>query len=132
MKRTQILTVSNHKGNNSQVEINAEAYVCPFLGMENDPETSFLFVSPGNFCHRLNPPRPVSTGYQGSVCFDRQAFVECPIYKKNWNRKLPEGFAPRKGGQVGNQKLTPGWLVLLLVISLAVLAASIYFFVPVN
>lgn len=132
MKTTQILTVSNHKGNNTQADPNSEAYVCPFLGMENDPETSFLFVSPGNFCHRLNPPKPVSTGYQGSVCFDRRAFVECPIYKKNWNRKLPEGFTPRNGGRVGDQKLTPVWLVMLLLFSLTILGTSVFFFVLAN
>lgn len=110
------------------IDINTESYVCPFLGMEEDPETTFLFSSPGNFCHRLNPPKPISTGYQGSVCFDSQAFVLCPIYKKNWDGKLPEGFNQRDSSTAHAKNLTSRWLVILLIISLVFLGVSLYFF----
>lgn len=129
MKRIQFTTISKHQGNNTHMEPHTESFVCPFLGMEEDPETSFLFVSPGNYCHRLKPPKPVSTGYQGSVCFDRNAFVQCPIYKKSWNGKLPEEFGQRNANTVRKQKLTPGWAVLLLLVSLILLGISVYFFV---
>lgn len=112
----------------AQVDTYSETLICPMLGMEDDPETSFLFPSPGNFCHRLKPPKAVSTGYQGTVCFDNKAFVQCPIYQKNWNGKLPEGFRQRNGGGDTQERLTPRWAVLLLLLSLILLVASAYFF----
>ncbi|MBX3048650.1 MAG: hypothetical protein KIT46_03535 [Anaerolineales bacterium] len=111
-----------------QGDSSVETLVCPFLGMEDDSETSFLFPSPGNFCHRPKPAKSVSTGYQGAVCFDNKAFLHCPVYQKNWNGKLPEGFRQRIVKNGSQEQLTPRWVVLLLFLSLIFLAISAYFF----
>jgi hypothetical protein len=129
MRKTKFDADSNQKGAASPVASEAGPYACPFLGLESDPETSFLFVSPGNFCHSLKPPKPVSVGYQGSVCFDIEAYQECPIFKKSSKDKLPEGFAPRHTAKTGDQKLTPSWMIFLLFVSLVLLMISIYLLV---
>ncbi len=127
MERTQLDIASNQKNSLGHKKAEGELHVCPFLGMQADPETSFLFTSPGNFCHRLQPPKAVSLGYQGTVCFDSKAFMKCPIYQEKWDGTFPEGFRQRNGNS-SSQPLTPRWVIFLLLASLILLAVSAYIF----
>ncbi len=61
---------------------------CPFVGLKNDPETSFSYASKSNYCHKVQPPEPVSISYQGSACLT-EAYKRCPIYSPDWDGPLP-------------------------------------------
>ncbi|MBX3048639.1 MAG: hypothetical protein KF885_05630 [Anaerolineales bacterium] len=127
MTTSQLGISSQHEDTHPEGEAQTGFNICPFLGMEDDPQTSFLFTSPGNFCHRLKPPKAVSIGYQGATCFDSKAFVKCPIYQKKWDGTLPEGFRHRNGNNSSQQPLTPPrWVILLLLLSLILLGISAY------
>jgi hypothetical protein len=121
ISRKPITINGDNNGNLSR-----EILVCPYLGTEEDPQTSFLFTSQGNYCHRLSPARPVSTGYQGRICFDRGAFVACPLYEGERNNRLPEGFVQNRDALGKPSKLVPRWILFTLTIALASLAITIY------
>ena len=61
---------------------------CPFVGLKNDPETSFSYASKSNYCHKVQPPEPVSISYQESACLTA-AYKRCPIYSPDWDGPLP-------------------------------------------
>ncbi len=52
---------------------------CPSLGALHDSSTLHDFPSPGNYCHRLQPPvRPTNLHQEGFCLSGRQA--QCPIF----------------------------------------------------
>jgi hypothetical protein len=47
---------------------NERSTVCPFLGLRDDPATSYALPSAENHCHRTPSPWPVPYNYQGTIC----------------------------------------------------------------
>jgi hypothetical protein len=61
---------------------------CPFLGVREDSETHFATSSPGNYCHKVNPPEPVLFDHQESFCLGGE-FLSCPVFSNDWTGPLP-------------------------------------------
>jgi hypothetical protein len=63
-------------------EAPADATVCPFLGLRNDPSTRYDFPDPGNSCRPTGTTRsqPIDLGHQQSRCLTA-AHAQCARYR---------------------------------------------------
>lgn len=79
---------------------------CPYLGLEDDPETWFAFSSDSNHCHRVSPTEPVARSYQTETCLSEN-FVQCPVFRaaEGWRGRLPRELH-RSGGQRRHRRPT--------------------------
>lgn len=53
--------------------------VCPYLGVEDDPETAVAFPSPRNRCYRTAPPDAIKVSHQANHCLG-SGHLACPIF----------------------------------------------------
>lgn len=58
---------------------------CPYLGLKDDPQTCMAYAAAANFCHRLQPPKPVSLVHQHQVCLTSQ-YASCKILQGGQDR----------------------------------------------
>jgi hypothetical protein len=87
---------------------------CPFIGLEDDPDTRFLFASPAACCHRADPVSAIDLGHQQTYCLT-SVYTLCPVFMRVEWSPLPVALAyhdrvsrPSKRGWL--------WLVIGLVI----------------
>ena len=55
--------------------------ICPYLGLQHDPQTPALFPSERNFCHRTGSPHVILDTHQQSYCLVAE-HQTCPIFNK--------------------------------------------------
>jgi LysM repeat protein len=61
---------------------------CPYIGLQDDPETQVAFPSEINFCHHLKTPGPVSLEYQRTFCQSGRHIL-CEIFPEGHYTRLP-------------------------------------------
>jgi LysM repeat protein len=83
---------------------------CHFLGLRDDPDTVRAFPSIGNYCHRAEPPEPVSIEYQTSHCFSF-AHRHCPVLLASVAAPLPPEIAAFPATNLRNRRIAL-WSVL--------------------
>jgi len=54
---------------------------CPFVGLEQDPQSLTSYPSSRNFCYRLRQPKSVRLEYQQQYCLS-SAYQRCLVYKR--------------------------------------------------
>lgn len=62
--------------------------VCPYLGLQDDPETHVAFPSETNFCHHLKTPGPVNLEYQRTFCQSGRHLL-CAVFPEGRYTRLP-------------------------------------------
>ena len=63
---------------------------CPFIGLEDDPGTRLLFVSPAACCHRADPVSAVNLTQQQDYCLITTHKL-CPVFvRPEWSPLPPE------------------------------------------
>jgi len=82
---------------------------CPYLGLEDDPETWFAFSSDPNYCHRVSPAEPVAKRYQTEACLSEN-FAACPVFRaaENWRGRLPREIRHSDSGGRRRRTHKPG------------------------
>jgi len=61
---------------------------CPYLSIQEDPETQLAFPSIRNCCRRARPIVPVNLSHQASHCLSSK-FVNCPVPTHKLDSPLP-------------------------------------------
>jgi hypothetical protein len=61
---------------------------CPFLGLEDDPQTLIGFSSDRNFCYRTEKPTPVLLDHQQKYCLTKK-YPGCPVFQDISHLTLP-------------------------------------------
>ncbi len=89
---------------------------CPYLGLEDDPQTAWAFPNDTNCCHRPPSPEPIKPAYQSSHCLTR-SYADCAVFcaEREWSGRLPPNVRTRTLRRVGHG------LKLLLVFAAIVL-----------
>jgi hypothetical protein len=82
------------KGNNQQ------EFICPYLGLAEDPVTPRSYPSQWNLCFHVRPAAPLALEYQYSHCLS-PIYTECEIYKGGLVSSLPDGI---KGDDIKRKK----------------------------
>ncbi|MCP4121999.1 MAG: hypothetical protein GY751_09625, partial [Bacteroidetes bacterium] len=62
---------------------------CPYLGLQDDPETALGYPSVWNSCHRVKPVVPPSSEHQQEVCLTFK-YDDCPAFNSDRIRALPK------------------------------------------
>jgi LysM repeat protein len=61
---------------------------CPFLGLEEDPQTLIGFSSDRNFCYRTEKPTPILLEHQQKYCLTKN-HTGCPVFQDISHLTLP-------------------------------------------
>ena len=99
-----------------------QGYVCPFLGLTDDPQTSLSFPSQWNACHRTKPAFLPNLDHQRVYCLS-ESHVTCPIFNKRAGAPLPEEVRLLGVKKPGNRKWLP-WLLLLALLAVGAAAGA--------
>ena len=103
---------------------------CPFLGMLDDPQTSFSFPSEWNNCHNSKPVAPVSLTHQDNYCLTEKHGT-CPVYLQDSPGSLPHTLRNQQQGALPKNKWT--WKTILgLALPVLLLGSGIVFLPKVN
>lgn len=69
--------------------------VCPYIGLNSDPETHMQLPSFRHYCFRVEKSRPVETDYQEQTCLCG-SYARCLIYQQGEVKPIPAGiFRPQ-------------------------------------
>lgn len=61
---------------------------CPFLGLDDDPQTLIGFSSDRNFCYRTEKPTPILLDHQQKYCLTKK-YPGCPVFQDISHLTLP-------------------------------------------
>jgi hypothetical protein len=94
---------------------------CPFLGLVDDPTTSFGFPCIGNCCRRAHPVEAVNLEHQSVYCLNAE-YDRCPVFTSEGKMPLPADVRLRQG-KTRKQKtivlqIAIGLFVVLIVVLL--------------
>ncbi len=79
---------------------NAPEYLCPYLGLVEDPDTPRSYPSEWNRCFHVKPAAPLALEYQYGYCLS-PLYPECEIYTGGLVTTLPDGI---RGNQSKDKK----------------------------
>ena len=108
--------------------------VCPFLGLQDDSQTSLYFPSGLNLCYHSRPLASPSLHHQQAFCLKGKQHTVCPVFTRTTLEPLPPEITlsskkqPLLGGPIEKRVLVPvlvGLVVLILVgIGIALIFAN--------
>jgi len=105
----------------------AHSSTCRFLGLQDDPQTSFAFPSDWNTCHLCKPVVVVSLIHQEDYCLTPKHRT-CPVFVRGEPGSLPRELRNRRQLQSGPGRLV--WTVILVTVLLAALVTLGIRFAP--
>jgi len=94
---------------------------CPYLGLQDDPETQFVFPSQINFCHHLKIPGPVSLEYQHTFCQSGQHIL-CEVFPDGRYAHLPAGAQIIAGERTMMHR---PWLLTIVIMLILFIAGGV-------
>jgi len=106
--------------------------VCPFLGLENDPETNFLWPQPAHYCYHAQPVQSICVEHQRLYCLGEN-HLECQIYHDDWSGPLPPEIRGLVGTETQERKIEKNlvWALAGLAILVIVLVISALVWQPI-
>jgi hypothetical protein len=98
--------------------------VCPYLGLEDDPETRLAFPANRNCCFRLRVLNSIDLNHQTRYCLNHH-YHNCPVYKKG-DRQLASTSLPAEPGtsRRSHRRIITIFSAALLVILISSFACS--------
>ena len=91
---------------------------CPYLGIKTDENTSHLYPSRANYCHRVSPPGRIGRGWQSQWCLAGQ-YKDCLVFSQDGLSKLPAGIGVAKH----KRRRKKPWRIVILGLILCGLGA---------
>jgi hypothetical protein len=99
--------------------------ICPYLGLVDDPDTTFMFAASGHRCRADTTPVKISLPHQGSYCLSGE-YQTCPRFPATQAKDVPQlqttGSHPAPRGVVRGRLLARSIISVVLAILLAVAA----------
>jgi len=94
---------------------------CPYLGLQDDPETQVAFPSAINFCHHLKTPGAVSLEYQRTFCQSGRHIL-CEVFPQGHYTRLPAGAQVAAGERT---MIRRSWLLTMVMMSILFVAGGV-------
>jgi hypothetical protein len=88
-------------------EKSRQEFICPYLGLAEDPVTPRSYPSQWNLCFHVRPAAPLALEYQHSHCLS-PIYPECEIYKGGLVSSLPDGI---KGDEHQDEKKRKKYII---------------------
>jgi hypothetical protein len=98
---------------------NSAKRVCPFLGLQDDPDSSVAFPSNLNYCHRSQPPGSARFNHQEEFCLTT-AHSACPAFLRKAKIPLPQHIRAHHSRAKKNsaKKILSGLILLTVCVAL--------------
>lgn len=107
-------------------------HTCPFLGLENDADSSQAFPSIINFCYRSTPAAPVKLNHQTQFCLSR-THPKCLVFLRQQAAPLPSEIRAHYGSQKKIRRRVSQRNIIAVIIALAVIVLFEWqFFTQIN
>ncbi len=101
---------------------------CPYLGLENDPETCYAFPSESNYCFRLSEPHAIEASHQSGYCLT-PAYTRCKIFQRAALEARRQVAQPRSNLDPESRKRAATLMMWLSASALLItLVVGLYFF----
>jgi len=81
---------------------------CPYLGLNDDPDTALSYPSSWNYCFRARPPASVDISHQAETCLTCN-HRNCPVFLAERKSSLPANL---RGKRAGGSRI---WILLLII-----------------
>jgi len=96
---------------------------CPFLGLDEDPQTSIDFASDRNYCYRTEKPTPILLEHQKKYCLAKN-YPTCPVFQDLSHLTLPidQGLGNQPEPKRSNSK--GFWMMLVAGLLVGIIALS--------
>ena len=93
--------------------------ICPYLGMQEDPQTCLAYPSEWNLCQHAKPAGMVKLEYQRSTCL-LSVHTVCPVFVGVETSPLPSNLRRRRK-RFEPRKVVRGaiWFLVLVILLLA-------------
>ena len=93
--------------------------ICPYLGMQEDPQTCLAYPSEWNLCQHARPAGMVKLEYQRSTCL-LSVHTVCPVFVEEGTLTLPPNLRRRRKW-LEPRKVVRGaiWFLVLVILLLA-------------
>ncbi|MDD2921894.1 MAG: hypothetical protein PHQ36_06360 [Anaerolineales bacterium] len=88
--------------------------ICPFLGLEDDADSSLAFPSDSNYCHRSAPISPVKTNYQREFCLSGK-HRQCLVFSRRQIGPLPDHIRAKKNRAGETRKISQRNIIAVLI-----------------
>ena len=98
---------------------------CPFLGLEEDPSTSFSYPSIWNYCNLAKPPNPPKMDHQEVFCLGN-AYETCPVILRQQGGPLPPEIRTPGSKPVWGVNQWKIVLAVLFILLLAVIGWQVF------
>jgi hypothetical protein len=98
---------------------------CPYLGLVDDPDTTFMFAAPGHRCRADSTPVKISLPHQGTYCLSGE-YQTCPRFPKAHTKRLEQvgTTRPNRVSQPGVRRGLGGRSFVRLVMLVILLTAA--------
>ncbi len=102
-----------------------ESWVCPYLGLCDDPDTALTYPSAESYCHKVKPPAVPNLDQQLSLCLTRQ-YSTCQIFQSQTAQRMPKNLALKAVGKRrgGFNIIYLGIMAVLAIVALILIISS--------
>jgi len=106
-------------------KLESALFHCPFLGLEDDPDTALAFPSIWNCCHHCKPVVSINIDHQRDYCQSTR-YPDCPAYLQPPDQILPDEIHsknPTNSASRASQFLIP----ILAIFTILIILGGIFF-----
>jgi len=101
-------------------------YICPHLGLIDDPNTNRAFPNKAHACFRADTPTLIKIDYQRLRCLS-PSHTNCPGYQYGWAKQFPKDLTRKRSGNKSLGKALK-WIIIFILGGIAIY--SLISFVP--
>lgn len=110
-------------------------FICPYLGLIDDPDTSTYFPNNCNACQRADPPKMVAIQHQREFCLEHK-HTDCEGFTSGWQqgfpRKLQNKHCQKHTGLLRSAQGKPSLVKIIAIILLLIAVIAGVFFTLAN
>ena len=99
--------------------------ICPFLGLKDDPATSYSYSSVFNYCNLAKPPYTPKIYHQEAYCL-ADAYETCPVFLRQQKGSLPPKIRAPRSWPVWGVNQWKVVLAVLFILSLVIIGWNVF------
>jgi|GEM_PF-851952 hypothetical protein len=101
--------------------------ICPYLGLKDDPGTSFAYPNPANLCFHCRVPAAPLLEHQGACCL-AETHPACPVFGREPQQPFPSNLR-FGGGEFRSARRTP-WRWIALAVGALLIGFALWQVLP--
>jgi hypothetical protein len=98
---------------------------CPFLGLEDDADSSQAFPSNINYCHRCKPVAPVKLNHQAEFCLNTKHRT-CSVFLREETGRLPGHIRAQHSRARKTRWNSKGNIIAIIIALIVIIALALF------